>query len=237
MLIKDLHRTDKPREKMKTHGPDAMSDSELLAIIFRTGARGTSVLELATKVLSNYHGLQGLLNIRVEELMIFEGLGTAKACSLVAVVELSKRLLHPNQTAGIKIRSPKDVFNLIGKELCYELSEKLLLVSIDSRGKFIASDTISTGTVNETIINPREIFQRALSRNASSIILAHNHPSGEPDPSPEDLEATKTVQETGKKLGIPLLDHIVITKTGFLSLKQTGQMTIETKGGDINGKK
>jgi DNA repair protein RadC len=144
--------------------------------------------------------------------------------------------LYSSQTINIKIRSPKDIFQIVAKELCFDTIEKLVLISIDSRGRLISKDVLTTGTLNETIINPREIYQKALSRNAHSIVIVHNHPSGDSSPSLEDIEVTKSIYETGKLIGIPLLDHLIIGKNSFTSLKQLGVFYQNEKGGEKNAK-
>lgn len=234
MKIADLEPNEKPREKIRMYGPKALSNAELLAIILRTGDRENSVLDLSRKILRQYSDLQNLTNAELEELTALDGLGPAKASAVLALCEISKRINLPTATLDTKIRSPKDVFSLMRRELCFDRTEKLYLLSINSRGKCIAKDMITSGTINETIINSREIFQKAFSRNAQSVILVHNHPSGETTPSTEDIKATKAVSEAGNKIGIPLLDHIIIANGSFVSLKQLGLLDCKQEGGDKN---
>lgn len=234
--IKDLDNCERPREKIISGGSERLTNNELLAIILRTGGRGKSALKLARELLNNYRSLQGLANSEIEELIKFGHIGKAKATAIKAALELSKRLLYPVNSGDIKIRSPRDIFALIAKDLCFGIAEKLILISIDSRGRLIAKDIITTGTLNETIINAREIYQRALSRNACSIILAHNHPSGDITPSLEDINTTKNIYETGKLIGVPLLDHVIVGKNNYTSLKQIGVFNKFKKGGENNGK-
>jgi DNA repair protein RadC len=234
LRIRDLEKCEKPREKIKNNGSDSLSDVELLALILGTGSKEKPVLGLARDLLTKFDGLAGIANAGIEELIDFEGIGLAKACSLKATLEISKRLLHPAINTNIKIRSPQDVFTLVSKDLCFTLTEKLILISIDSRGRYISKDIITMGTVNETIINAREIYQKSFSRNASSVILAHNHPSGDTTPSPEDIEATKIIGETGRLIGIPLLDHLIVSQNSFTSLKQLGLLKKQEEGGDKN---
>jgi DNA repair protein RadC len=224
MSIKDMERSEKPREKIKDGGAESLSDTELLAVILGTGLKTKPVLILAREVLTKFDGLEGIANAGIEELIDFPGIGLAKASSLKACLELSKRLLHPDVKINIKIRSPQDVFSLVSKDLCFTLTEKLVLISVDSRGRYISKDIITMGTINETIINAREIYQKGFSRNASSIILVHNHPSGDSSPSPEDIESTHSVEEAGRLIGVPLLDHLIVAGGGFTSLKQLGML-------------
>jgi DNA repair protein RadC len=230
--IKDLDNSEKPREKIISNGTASLSDIELLAVVLRTGGKGGSAIKLARDLLSKYDNFQNLSGAEIEELIRFKNIGKAKASTIKAVLEISKRLLYPVNTASPKIRSPEDIFRLVAKELCFDTVEKLILISIDSRGRLIAKDVLTTGTLNETIISSREIYQKALSRNACSIIIAHNHPSGDIAASQEDLEVTKSVYETGKLIGVPLLDHIIVGKNRYTSLKQLGVFNQIKKGGE-----
>jgi DNA repair protein RadC len=230
--IKDLDDSEKPREKLIKNGTASLTDIELLAVILRTGGKEGSALKLARDLLTRYESFHNLSDTEIEELIKFKNIGRAKATTIKATLEISKRLLYPANTINPKIRSPEDIFRLVAKELCFDKIEKLLLVSMDSRGRLIAKDVLTTGTLNETIINPREIYQKALSRNACSIIIAHNHPSGDINASQEDLEATRRVYETGKLIGVPLLDHIIVGNNQYTSLKQLGVFNQIKKGGE-----
>jgi len=234
--IKDLGSRERPREKIAENGTTYLTDVELLAVVIRTGGKDKSAIKLARELLDKYGSFNGLLNTEIEELIKIESIGIAKATTIKAVLEISKRLLYSSKSLNIKIRSPKDIFQIVAKELCFDTVEKLVLVSIDSRGRLIAKDVITTGTLNETIINPREIYQKALSRNAHSIVIVHNHPSGDTSPSLEDIDATKNICETGKSIGIPLLDHLIVGKNSFTSLKQLGVLYQTEKGGEKNAK-
>jgi DNA repair protein RadC len=230
--IKDLDNCERPREKIIGNGTTHLTDVELLAVILRTGGKGKSALKLARDLLNRYGNFQNLSGTEVEELIRFENIGKAKATTIKAALEISKRLLYPINATNTKIRSPEDIFRIVAKELCFDTVEKLLLISIDSRGRLIAKDVLTTGTLNETIINSREIYQKALARNACSIIIAHNHPSGDIAASQEDIEVTKSVYETGKLIGVPLLDHLIVGKNQYTSLKQLGVFNQIKKGGE-----
>jgi DNA repair protein RadC len=232
--IRDLNNCERPREKIVRNGTGHLTDVELLAVILRTGGKGKSALRLARDLLSKYGDFQNLANTEVEELVRFENIGKAKATTIKATLEISKRLLYPVAATNPKIRSPKDIFQIVAKELCFDTAEKLLLVSLDSRGRLITKDVLTTGTLNETIISSREIYQKALARNACSIIIAHNHPSGDVTASQEDIEVTKSIYKTGKLIGVPLLDHLIVGKNRFTSLRQLGVFNQLGKGGEKN---
>lgn len=230
--IKDLISYEKPREKLLSLGPSTLTDVELLAIVLRTGGIDKSAIELSREVIEIFDGISNLMQTKAEELIKIPGMGPAKAAEILAVYEISRRLMRPSNQLGTKIKSPEDAFKTVSRELCFDTEEKLILISIDSRNRLISKDIISLGTINETIISAREIYKRALSRNAFSIIIAHNHPSGDTSPSTEDIEVTKVLFQTGKLMGIPLLDHIIINNNSFLSMKRLGIFSSLKEGGD-----
>ena len=219
MKIKDLQKDEKPREKLKNSGPDSLTDVELIAVILRSGGKDESVMELSRELLNVFKGIKGLLSADIEELIKFKNIDVAKATSIKALEEISKRYLNPDKKKEIRIRTPKDIFYLVRKEVLNKDQEYLFLISLDTRNKLISKDIISKGTLNETLIHPREIFKKALTKNACSIILVHNHPSNDPTPSEEDIKVTKRIFRAGVEMGIPLTDHVVVTSTDFLSMK------------------
>lgn len=219
MKIKDLQKDEKPREKLQNSGPDSLTDVELIAVILRSGGKDESVMELSRELLNVFKGIKGLLSADIEELIKFKNIDVAKATSIKALEEISKRYLNPDKTKEIRIRTPKDIFDLVRKEVLNKDQEYLFLISLDTRNKLISKDIISKGTLNETLIHPREIFKKALTKNACSIILVHNHPSNDPTPSEEDIKVTKRIFRAGVEMGIPLTDHVVVTGTDFLSMK------------------
>ncbi len=216
ITIRDLPKVDRPREKLIKYGPEKLSNSELLAILLRTGKKGENVVELASKILKKF-GAKNLTNLEFDELKKYPGLGPAKACEVVACFELGKRLLK-DKKAQIYL-SPKDVWDEL-KDLRDHKKEHFVTFFLDSRNQEIKREIISVGSLNASLVHPREVFEPAVKNLAAQVILAHNHPSGDTDPSEEDLEMTKRLVEAGKILGIEVVDHIIVTKNSFLSFKE-----------------
>jgi len=219
MKIKDLQREEKPREKLIDKGPEALTNTELLSILLRSGGIDCTSTDLARNLINNFSGLNKLVYADVTQLMDIPNVGVAKATGIVALGELTKRLTNESNIKGNIIKKPKDVFDSVKKEFSGKQEEHLYLISLDRKNRILSKDLISKGTLSETLIHPREIFKRALTKNASSIILVHNHPSEESYPSIEDVKVTKRIAKTGIEMGIPLLDHLVVTKTEFTSMK------------------
>jgi len=216
MKIKDLPKVDRPREKLEKYGPEKLSNSELLAILLRTGAKGINVVELARKILGKFSG-SGLAKANFKELKNTFGLGAAKACEIVACFELGRRLLQ-NKKSQIYL-TPKDVWNEL-KDIRDNKKEHFVIFFLDARNQEIKREIISVGSLNANLVHPREVFEPAVRHLAAQVILAHNHPAGDPEPSEDDLEITKRLVEAGDILGIDIVDHIIVTKNSFLSFKQ-----------------
>lgn len=213
--IKDLPKVERPREKLMQYGPEKLSNSELLAILLRSGKKGENVIELANKILKRF-SKDELPNLHFNDLKDYPGLGPAKACEIVACFELGKRLLK-DKKAEIYLK-PKEIWEEL-KDLRYHKKEHFVIFYLDSRNQEIKREIISVGSLNANLVHPREVFEPAVKNSVAQIILAHNHPSGDPEPSEDDLEITKRLVEAGKILGIEVVDHIIITKTGFISFK------------------
>jgi len=214
--IKDLPKIDRPREKLEKYGPERLSDSELLAILLRTGSEGINVVELAGKILKKFSGI-GLAKVSAKELKNTFGLGSAKACEIVACFELGRRLLQ-NKKSSL-ILSPKDVWNEL-KDIRDNKKEHFVIFFLDSRNQEIKREIISVGSLNANLVHPREVFEPAVRHLAAQIILAHNHPSGDPEPSEDDLVVTKRLIEAGKILGIEVVDHVIISNLNSFSFKE-----------------
>jgi DNA repair protein RadC len=214
--IKELPKVERPREKLIHYGPGKLSNSELLAIILGSGTKEENVVELANKILKRFSANE-LPNLTVDDLKNYPGLGPAKACEIVACFELGKRLLK-DKKAKIYL-TPKEVWEEL-KDLRDHKKEHFVIFYLDSRNQEIKREIISVGSLNANLVHPREVFKPAVRNLAAQIILAHNHPSGDPEPSEDDLEMTKRLVEAGKILGIEIVDHIIITKTGFMSFKE-----------------
>jgi len=219
MKIKDLQKEEKPREKLIQKGAETLTDIELLAIILRSGGKNKSAVNLSRDLFKKFEDLKTLLSADINELIAFKNIDSAKATSIKAIEELSKRYLSPINYKERYIKTPKDAYEIIKGDIYNKEQEFLFLLTLDSRNKLISKDLISKGTINETLIHPREIFKKALAKNACSIILIHNHPSNKPDPSDEDIRVTKRIFKAGINIGIPLTDHLVVTNDDFTSMK------------------
>jgi len=218
IMIKDLPKVERPREKLLQYGPERLSNSELLAIILGSGRRGENVIDLAKRVLKRYR-TENLPNLTLNELKNFNGLGPAKASEIIACFELGKRVLR-DKVARLYLK-PEDVWREL-KDLRGCKKEYFVVFYLDSRNQEIKREIISIGSLNANLAHPREVFEPAVKNLAAQIILAHNHPSGNPDPSEDDLKINKRLTEAGKILGIEVLDHIIVTKDRYLSFKEKG---------------
>lgn len=224
LTIKEVPESERPRERMLALGASGMSDGELLAILLRTGARKESALSLAQRLLRETGGLRGLADCRVEQLCELRGIGTAKALQLLAALELGKRMARAGLGDMPLIRSPQDVSALVMEELRYLQQEHFVVLFLNTKNRVIGRETLSVGSLNAAIVHPREVFRAAVKRSAASVICVHNHPSGDPDPSPEDIQLTDRLVEAGHLMGIELLDHIIIGDRSFVSLKERGDL-------------
>jgi DNA repair protein RadC len=216
--IKDLPKDERPREKLVKKGANALKLEELLAILLRTGTKTKNVLKLAEDIVSKYNKNR-LKNITFEELRNIYGVGPTKAVQILAAIELGKRLFKPKEEKEIYIHSPKDVLKETS-HLKENKKENFVVLYLDARNKLILKETVSIGTINASLIHPREVFEPAIRELAVQIILVHNHPSGDPEPSEDDLETTKRIVEAGKIMGIDVLDHVIITKNKIFSFKE-----------------
>ena len=216
--IKDLPKVERPRERLISKGPENLKDEELLAILLRTGREGKNVLDLAKQILSKY-SKKRILKLNYEDLIKIKGINSAKACTILAAIELVKRALEIGEETLPVIRSTKDVI----AQAVYmreKSREHLMVLFLNARNEMIYKKPMFVGALNANLVNPREIFQEALKQNAASIILAHNHPSGDAEPSEDDLTITKRIIEAGKIMGIDVLDHVIITKNKPFSFKE-----------------
>lgn len=214
---------DKPYDKFLRFGPESLTEGELLAIILRTGTHDSSALELANQVLSLARyprtGLLGLYDVSLNELMRIKGIGQVKAIKLKSITELSMRIASARALKGFNIREPSTVAEYFMEKLRHRRTECVYLACMDAKGQLIAEKKLSDGSVNMALISPREIFMAALENRAVSLILIHNHPSGDPSPSGRDRELTDAVSRTGSLLGITLLDHIIIGDNTYFSFR------------------
>jgi len=219
--IKDLPKADRPREKLISKGPQNLKDEELLAILLGTGREGKSALDLAKEVLRKY-SKKRLFKMSYKDLTKIKGISSAKACTILAAAELVKRSLKIQEETLPIIHSTKDVLAQ-AVYLRQKTREHLMTIYLNARNEMIwKKESTFIGTLNASLVHPREIFAEALRQNAASVILVHNHPSGDPEPSEDDLLITKRIVEAGKIMGIDVLDHIIITKTHIFSFKEKG---------------
>ncbi|SKC64456.1 RadC family protein [Maledivibacter halophilus] len=221
VTIKKMPENERPREKLIRYGPQTLSNIELLAILIRTGSREQSALELANVLLSHHEkGIRYLANCTVEELSEIKGIGTSKACQILAAVELGNRLSRSSLEIKRTIKSPKDVTDMFINDMRFLEKEHFKVIFLNTKNEIITFETISIGSLNASIVHPREVFKRAIKKSSASIILLHNHPSGNPQPSKEDINITKRLIEAGQIIGIEVLDHIIIGDGNYFSLKE-----------------
>ena len=218
MKIKDIPKIERPREKLEKYGPEKLSSSELLAIMLRTGLKGMNVVELSRKIIGKFPN-GDLAKASFEELENTLGLGKSKACEIIACFELGRRFLKDKKSS--LILSPKDVWENL-KDIRDHKKEHFVIFYLDARNQEIQKETISVGILNANLIHPREVFEPAVRSSAAQILIAHNHPSGDTEPSDDDVKVTKNLIEAGKILGIEIIDHVIISKNSFLSLKAEG---------------
>ena len=224
LMIRDVHVSDRPRERLVRQGASSLSNQELIAILLRTGTKQESVLHLANRLLNYFEQIQELKNASIEEITAVKGIGQAKAVQLLAAVELGKRLSQQKTDDKFTIRSPKDAATYLMADMTSLNQEHFVTLFLNVKNQILHKQTIFIGSLNASIVHPREIFREAVKRSAASIICAHNHPSGNPAPSTEDIDVTKRLYEAGLLMGIELLDHVIIGDHQFISLKEKGYM-------------
>lgn len=219
--IHDLPDDERPRERLLHSGSDALSSAELLAIILRTGSQHENALELAQRILAHYGGLQGLARVSAGELLALKGLGNAKAAQILAALELGRRaaLIQPKERT--RIRRGADAAQLV-MDMAHLTQEQVRVILLDNARQVIHIATVYKGTVDTSVLRVAEIYREAMTRNSPALILVHNHPSGDPAPSPEDVELTRTLVAAGELLDIHFVDHIIIGQQGWVSLREMG---------------
>ena len=221
--IRDLPTPERPRERLLKFGAEALSAQEILALILGRGIGGESVMVTSQRLLSKFGNLKGIAEASIDELSKIKGIGIAKASQIKAALELSRRIenyIEPQKK--VIIRTSEDVIKLIKNKLKGKKKEHFIAVLLNTRNQCIDIKEISIGSLNANIVHPREVFKGAISASAASCILVHNHPSGDPNPSEDDIVLTKRLVKTGEILGIDVLDHIIVTDNDYLSLKGMG---------------
>jgi DNA repair protein RadC len=218
--VHDLPLSERPRERLAKLGSEALSSQEILALILGRGIRGESVIITAQKLLSRFGNLKNLASASIEELTQTKGIGPAKAAQIKATFELSKRLEHSlSEDTKITVKSPEDVVKTARNLLKGKKKEHFVVICLDTRNHLIKTSTVSIGSLDCSIVHPREVFKDAISSSAASVIFIHNHPSGDPTPSEDDIKMTKRLIEAGEIIGIEVLDHIIICDSEHLSMK------------------
>ena len=220
-LIREMPTDERPRERLRSRGPEALSNAELLAILLRTGSRGENVVALATRLLSRFEGVNALGRASFAELCAEKHVGPAKAAQVIAALALGQRIMSA-QPPRASVRSPEDVFALVGADMALLEQEHLKVILLNTRNQVMSVRQVNRGNVHSAVVRVAEVFRDAIRENAPNIILVHNHPSGDPSPSPDDAALTKQVEEAGRLLGIDVLDHVVIGRSGPASLRELG---------------
>lgn len=219
--IKELPISERPREKLYNNGAETLSNAELLAVIIRTGHRDDTALDLANRILSlDETGIAYLSDISYEELIDVKGIGICKAAQILAVMEIGKRINRRGSHDRIKVTSPDVLANIVMDDMRFLFKEHFKIALLDTKNQILGIEGISIGTLNASIVHPRDVFKIAIKRNCNSIILIHNHPSGDVEPSNEDINITRRLMDAGNLLGISILDHLIIGDNKFLSFKQ-----------------
>lgn len=218
--VHDLPKAERPRERLLRLGPDALSSQEILAIIISRGTAGKSIMNIVQALISKFGNLKGIAEASIEELCEIDGIGPAKACQIKAACEFGKRIDgYPEDEKIIEIKTTQDVLKVVHNKLKDKKKEYFILLALNSRNQLIKTGDISMGSLDATVVHPREVFKEAIASLAASVICVHNHPSGNPEPSDDDLNLTKRLIQAGNLLGIEVLDHIIIGGQGHYSLK------------------
>ena len=220
--VRDLPRQERPRERLQKFGAEALSGQELLALVIGRGIPKKSVMNIAQELLARFGNIKAISQATIEELSQIKGIGLAKAAQIKACFELGKREDLEPELKNFDIKDPEAVVKAIRASIKDKAKEHFKLILLNPRNKIIGISTISIGTLNASLVHPREVFKDAIMHTAASVVLAHNHPSGDPEPSEDDITITKRLIEAGKILGIEVMDHIIIAKNGFFSFKEKG---------------
>lgn len=222
MMIKEIPVYDRPRERFMKYPIESIQTTELLAIILRTGSKQESVIELAKKVLYSYDDLKELSDTSIKDLMRIKGIGQAKAIELLAAIELGKRVVKSNFIQNVRLQSPEEIYRYLKSELEMKTQEHFVALFLNTKGGLIKKETLFIGSLNSSLVHPREIFKHAVINSAAAMVICHNHPSGDPTPSKADIDITKLLHKNSMMMDIELLDHLIIGKDRYFSFKQKG---------------
>lgn len=218
--VRDLPKPERPRERLIKFGSEALSAQELLALVIGRGIPKKSVMNISQELLAKFGNIRSISQASIEALAEIKGIGLAKAAQIKATFELGRRQELEPELKDYDIKNPQSIVKAIRSSIKDKAKEHFKLILLDNRNKIISISTISIGTLNASLVHPREIFKEAIIHNSASVVLAHNHPSGDPEPSEEDMKITERLVESGKILGIEVIDHIIIGKTNFASFKE-----------------
>ncbi|MBF0328570.1 MAG: DNA repair protein RadC [Nitrospirae bacterium] len=222
--VKDWPESERPRERLLNNGPEALSDAQLLAIILRTGSGKTNVMELSLSLLEEFRSLKNIDDASAAELSKINGLGTAKIAQLKAAFEIGKRMMADPKDNRPVLSSSSAVYSFLSPALRHIKKEKFLCLMLDAKNRLLREHLVSEGTLTNSVIHPREAFKEAIKESAASVIFVHNHPSGDPTPSKEDISITERLKSTGNIVGITVLDHLIIGDGRYVSLNEQGLM-------------
>jgi len=220
--ITDLAADERPRERLERFGAQSLTTAELLAILLRVGVRGENAVQVATRLLTEYGGLDGLHRLPFEEVCAQRGLGKAKAAQIKAALELANRLNQDRRGEQASIHSPGDAAAILQHPMSALEQEELWVILLDTRNRVMRTESVYRGSLNSSQVRVGELFKSAVRRNAAAVVIAHNHPSGDPTPSPDDIAVTRAIVQAGKMLDIEVLDHLVIGRGSYVSLKERG---------------
>ncbi|GAB3070748.1 DNA repair protein RadC [Salinicoccus sesuvii] len=220
LLIKEMHNADRPRERLMNYGADKLTNQELLGIIINTGNREESSVTVANRIIQNMKSIRELRNLTYQELVSVKGIGEAKAITILAVIELAIRMHTHSLEEDVFIKSPEDVSYFLMEKMRYYQQEHFVVLYLSTKNMVIHQETMFKGSLNTSIVHPREVYKEAVKRSAAAIICVHNHPSGDPSPSREDVEVTKRLHECGEMIGVDFLDHVIIGAGKYVSLKE-----------------
>ncbi len=222
LRMSDFPSHEKPRERLRDQGPTALSDSELLAILLRVGVAGANVIQLAQQLLKEFGGWHGLLRASFEDVQRWHGMGEAKTAQLKAALEIGRRLALINHEDRVQIKSPGDVARLMQIEMSHLEQEHLRVICVDTKNRVQKMQTVYIGSLNASMVRVGEVFREALKLNSAALIVVHNHPSGDPTPSPEDVHVTRQIIDAGHLLDVDVLDHLVIGHGRYVSMRERG---------------
>ncbi|MBN2004226.1 MAG: DNA repair protein RadC [Anaerolineae bacterium] len=220
ITVKEMPAGERPRERMERVGPQALSTAELLAIILRTGVNGENVLAMASRLLAKYGGLGGMARAEFAQLAKEHGLGRAKTAQIMAALELGKRLMIEAPEERLQIKAPGDAANLLMSLIGHKNQEHFVVLFLDTRNRVLDYEMLYKGSLNTSLVRIGEVFRGAVRRDSASVIVSHNHPSGDPAPSPEDIALTRRLVSAGKVMEVDVLDHVIVGENRFVSLRE-----------------